>query len=153
MKSHLPDDLKEHLGDVVLSGMLNYKIRVKTTPDKNQDVRMCLNDVVKEKGLKINRVVPYIVSEKPLHVQAQYRLLGQIIECTKLAVAKLGEDNGRFEIVPEFSTLSCYIQHAEMERPLLIGEVTNQGDKVLNERNIAQHLKMEKAEFLALDQK
>ena len=150
LKQRLPEDLKEHIKEPNLRGMMSHAVRVDTAPTKTLEIRGCLQDIIRNDDVKVNGIQPFVVAERPMKVQQRYRRLGQPMEAIKGTAEKLG---GGFEAAPDWQSFACYLTVPSDERPRLIGEMDEDCVIKLNGRDVTMFLKMEAPSLLAMAMK
>ncbi len=145
LRAKLPAELKDHLGEMRLAGLLNSKVIVKCTPQYTMEIRGCLADILKEGAIKVNDVVPYVVAERPAHQRIRLQKMGRMLEAARVKA----RDLMGVKIDMEARTCSIYAHVDGEERPVIIAEVLEHGDIKGYEENCVKHLQCPCAEILS----
>ena len=116
LKTSLPQELQDHFGPLVTTGMFCNKLRIKTSISHTMDIKASLSDAFVTKTFQINDTVPYVVAERSPEMQQKFAVYGKVVDIVKKAsVGKEGHD-----VVDGPRYCAVFVQIAGQERPKFI---------------------------------
>lgn len=148
IREHMPEQVRPKMkAEVRLGGLLGYKIKVFVEAGHAQEVKGCVEDIVTTHGMKINGVIPRVVTERSPTMQDKYNKFGKLCDCLKKAAK--GRENITERVEARFC--GCFVDVVGRDRPVFIGEV--RGDPAgieVCENNIRDIFGIDAEAFLAL---
>ena len=146
VKEHLPEPLRPHMKDIRLSGLMNHKIGIDTTPKHSRELRGVVQDIITNQDFKINDVIPRVGLEPSPERKQKNRDFGKFVDCVrKAAVSK--ED---VEVVVEPRFHAVFLRVDGEERLKFIGEIPKDTtEPKVEEANVTMYLQITKDDLLA----
>ncbi len=81
MVSWLPDDLKKHVGEFILTGGKSFSVRIPATPTYCREISSIWKDKFEETSYKFRDSKELFVTlQRPPEIQAQYSTLGKLLD-------------------------------------------------------------------------
>ena len=108
------------------------------------DIKASLTDALNANGYKLNGVTPYVVAERPPHLQQKFAVFGKMAE----AVKKANEGKTGQQVVIEPRYCAIFIQTDGQDKPKCVGEVRDGGVMAWEEDNCKALLSKNGAEIM-----